>query len=97
MTNSNEDSYESLPDNVKKAYDSALEKRGGDGHSDFYYKLEDLTSKIAMFKHFHDQTPFRSGVGQKKNGLRAAKQKNQIGAAEAKDLMKGENKSTIVP
>ena len=62
IASSNENSYEKLPKNVQKAYDRAMDKSSGGGHSDFYYKLEDLTGKIAMFKHFHDQTPFRPGL-----------------------------------
>ena len=50
---------EPLPENVQKALELAKKKNSDGGHSDFYYKLENLNTKIAMFKNW---TPFRPGL-----------------------------------
>jgi hypothetical protein len=57
-----DDGSKNLPGNVQRALDLAKKKNTDYGKSDFYYRLENLTSKIEMFKNW---TPFRPGLLEK--------------------------------
>ena len=53
--NYKDDEYWSLPENVRNAIDIGKRNKK---HSDFYYKLSDLTQKIQVYKKvFYSKTP----------------------------------------